>query len=111
MSTAIQQLGIRDVLKIQGVRQLSLAQILSIFGDFLALFAVTSVVSFRLHATPAQVSLIVIAFMIPFAIIGPIAGVFVDRWNVKQTMIVSDLIRMVLALCLIFAASLYQIYA
>ena len=111
MSAAIQQLGLRDVLKIKAVRRLWLAQVVSIFGDFLALFAVTSVVSFRLHATPAQVSLIIIAFMIPFALVGPIAGVFVDRWNVKQTMIGSDLIRAVLALSLIFAAGLYQIYA
>jgi len=111
MATPIQQLGLREVLKIQALRRLWFAQIISIFGDFLAVFAVTSVVSFKLKATPAQVSLIVIAFMLPFAIIGPLAGVFVDRWNVKRTMIISDLIRMVLALCLLFPTSLYQIYA
>ena len=40
-----------------------IAQIVSIFGDFLALFAVLSDVSFRLKATPAQVTLISVAFL------------------------------------------------
>jgi MFS family permease len=54
--------------------------------------------------------MISIAFMIPFAFIGPIAGVFVDRWNLKRTMVVSDLIRAGLALLLIFTANLNGIY-
>jgi MFS family permease len=111
MATATQQLGLREVIRLQPVRRLWLAQVVSIFGDFLALFAVLSVVSFHWHGTPAQVTLISIAYMIPFALIGPVAGVFVDRWNVKRTMIASDLIRAVLALGLVLAASLGQVYA
>ncbi|MFN7926588.1 MAG: MFS transporter [Blastocatellia bacterium] len=38
------------------------------------------------------------------------AGVFVDRWNVKRTMITSDLIRAVLALLLVASTSLNQVY-
>jgi MFS family permease len=111
MATAAPPLTIREVLKIKAVRRLWLAQVVSVFGDFLAIFAVLSYVSFNLHASAAQVTLISVSFMIPFALIGPIAGVFVDRWNVKRTMITSDLIRAVLALALVFAASLWQIYA
>lgn len=105
------QLTIREVLKLKPVRRLWTAQVISVFGDFLAIFAVLSYVSFNLHASAAQVTLISVSFMIPFAIIGPIAGVFVDRWNVKRTMIASDLIRAVLALSLVFAGSVWQIYA
>jgi MFS family permease len=105
------QLTIREVLKLKPVRRLWMAQIVSVFGDFLAIFAVLSYVSFNLHASAAQVTLISVSFMIPFAAIGPVAGVFVDRWNVKRTMIASDLIRAALALALVFAASLGQIYA
>jgi len=47
---------------------------------------------------------------VPLALIGPIAGVFVDRWNVKRTLIASDLIRAVLALLLIFVRDLNEIY-
>jgi DHA3 family macrolide efflux protein-like MFS transporter len=105
------QLTIREVLKLVPVRRLWAAQIVSVFGDFLAIFAVLSYVSFNLHASAAQVTLISVSFMIPFAFIGPVAGVFVDRWNVKRTMIASDLIRAALALALVFTATLGEIYA
>lgn len=108
---AAPQMTIRDVLKLKPVRRLWAAQVVSVFGDFLAIFAVLSYVSFKLHATAVQVTLISVSFMIPFAVIGPVAGVFVDRWNVKRTMIASDLIRAVLALALVFTGSLWQIYA
>src|SRR6266571_8230951 len=107
---AAAQMTIREVLKLKPVRRLWAAQVVSVFGDFLAIFAVLSYVSFNLHATAVQVTLISVSFMIPFAVIGPVAGVFVDRWNVKRTMIASDLIRAVLALALVFAGNLAQIY-
>jgi hypothetical protein len=34
----------------------------------------------------------------PIAILGPLAGVFVDRWPIKATMVASDLVRAVLAM-------------
>ena len=110
MSTAPSSMGFREVLGIQPVRRLWIAQIVSIFGDFLAIFAVFSVVTFKLHGTATQVSLILVAYLLPLAFIGPLAGVFVDRWDVKRTMIASDLIRAVLALLLVFVTDLKQIY-
>lgn len=110
MAEAPRQLTIREVLQLRPVRRLWLAQVVSVFGDFLAIFAVLSYVSFNLNATAAQVTGISVSFMIPFALIGPVAGVFVDRWNVKRTMIASDLIRALLALALVFAGTLGQVY-
>jgi len=101
------QLTIREVFKLKPVRRLWAAQVVSVFGDFLAIFAVISYVSFNLHASAGQVTLITVSFMIPFAIVGPVAGVFVDRWNVKRTMIASDLIRGVLCLALVFAGNVW----
>src|SRR5438309_290820 len=69
------QLTIREVLRLKPVRRLWTAQVVSIFGDFLALFAVLIYVSFNLGASAAQVTLISVAFMLPFGLIGPIAGV------------------------------------
>jgi DHA3 family macrolide efflux protein-like MFS transporter len=111
MTAETKQLSFGEVLALRPVRLLWIAQVVSIFGDFLALFAVLSDVSFRLKATPAQVTLISVAFLIPFALLGPVAGVFVDRWDAKRTMISSDLIRAALALGLVFASGLSQIYA
>lgn len=111
MSAAEQPLSFREVLRIPAFRRLWTGQLVSIFGDFLALFAVLSYASFKLHATASQVTFISVSFLLPFAFFGPIAGVFVDRWNLKQTMIASDLIRAVLMLMLVFIPNLYGIYA
>ena len=103
-------LSLRDVLKISGFKRLWLAQIVSILGDFLAVFGVINLITFKWHGTPLQVTNVMIAFMIPMATIGPLAGVFVDRWNVKRTMIISDLIRAVLILGLVWVTNLQQIF-
>ena len=104
-------LSFGDVLKITVMRRVFFAQVISLFGDFLALFAVIAVVSFRMHGTPAQLTGLQIFYMLPIVFVGPIAGVFVDRWPLKPTLISSDLIRAVLALLLIPATSLWQVYA
>src|SRR5262245_189743 len=111
MTAETKQLSLSEVLALRPVRLLWIAQVVSIFGDFLALFTVFGDVSFRLRASAAQVTMISVAFMIPLALLGPVAGVFVDRWDAKRTMISSDLIRAALALGLVLASSLNQIYA
>jgi MFS transporter, DHA3 family, macrolide efflux protein len=103
-------LSFRDVLRIDVMRRVWYAQVVSLFGDFLALFAVIAVVSFRLHASPNQITGVQIAYMLPFVFMGPIAGVFVDRWPLKPTLIASDLIRAALAMLLIFATSIWHVY-
>lgn len=87
-----------------------LALFVSSFGDWLAILALFSLVAFRFHGTPYQVAGIFISFITPWAFLGPVAGVFVDRWNLKRTMIASDLIRAVLAALLGLASGLYPTY-
>jgi DHA3 family macrolide efflux protein-like MFS transporter len=110
-STPSSTLGFREVLQTPAIKRLWIAQIVSIFGDFLAIFAVISVITFQLHGTPTQVSMILASYMAPLAIVSPLAGVYVDKWNLKRTMIASDLIRGVLVISLIFVRDLYAIYA
>ena len=92
MPTSGTPLSFSDVLRRRPVRRLWIATVISVFGDFLAIFAIIAVVTFNLHGTATQVAMVLVSFMAPFAIISPFAGVFVDRWNVKRTMIASDLI-------------------
>ncbi len=99
------------VLRISMMRRLWYAQIISVFGDFLALFAVIGVLTFKLHATPQQVTGVSIAYMLPIAILGIIAGVFVDRWPLKPTMVSSDSLRAALVLLLLFAHQTWHFYA
>jgi MFS family permease len=104
-------LSFRDVLRITVMRRVWYAQVVSLFGDFLALFAVIAVVSFRMHGTAAQLTGLQIAYMLPIVFVGPVAGVFVDRWPIKPTLITSDLLRAGLAMLLIPATSIWQVYA
>src|ERR1700742_199832 len=106
-----QMLTMRQVLADKQFRRLWIGQLVSIFGDFVALFAVQVAITFRMHGTAEDVTGVMVAFIAPMAIVGPIAGVFVDRWNPRITMIVSDLTRAVLIVLLAFATHLWQIYA
>src|SRR5579864_1061439 len=106
MTPTAPQLSFREVLRDRSIRRLCLAQLVSIFGDFLAVFAVFAIVTFQLHGTATQVAMILVAYLLPLAIISPIAGVFVDKWNVKWTMILSDTIRGFLVLTLLFQRDL-----
>jgi MFS family permease len=99
-----------DVLRIDVMRRVWYAQIISLFGDWLALFAVIAVVSFVMHGSPKQIIGVQIAYMLPIVFVGPVAGVFVDRWPLKPTLVSSDLIRAALALMLIPSTALWQIY-
>jgi MFS family permease len=100
----------RQSLAIPAFRKLWLAQLVSIFGDFLALYAVLSAMSFRMHASARAITLVSVSFLLPLAFVGPVAGVFVDRWNPKRTLVTSDLTRAVLALGLVIAGVPWHIY-
>jgi MFS family permease len=100
----------KEVLGLVVMRRVWIAQVVSLLGDFLALFAVIAYVTYRLKGSPAQVTGVQIAYMAPFALMGPLSGVFVDRWPIKPTLVSSDLIRAVLVVFLFFTTSLWQIY-
>ena len=102
-------LSMGAVLRIAMMRRLWYAQTISVFGDFLALFAVISVLTFRLHANAQQITGVQIAYVLPI-MFGVLAGVFVDRWPLKATMVGSDAIRAGLVLLLLVANQLWQFY-
>src|SRR5215470_1799083 len=103
--------NLREVFVQPVFRKLWLAQFVSVFGDFLALFAVVSLITFRWHGSAAQVTYLLIAYMLPLAVVSPISGVFVDRWRGKQVMLCSDLIRGGLVLLLPWVTDLGQLCA
>src|SRR5581483_7903169 len=55
--------------------------------------------------------MILVSYLLPLALISPLAGVFVDKWNVKWTMVASDVIRGLMVLILAFVRDLHTIYA
>jgi MFS family permease len=98
-----------SIFSLPAFRTIWFAQFVSIFGDFVALFAIISLITFRWHGSPVQVTAITIAYVLPLALIGPPAGVLVDHWNVKRVMIASDLTRAILALLLVWVGNVHQI--
>src|SRR5215472_16186483 len=111
MASPAPALTLKEVLRQKSFRRLWTAQFVSIFGDFLALFGVISLITFRLHGTAVQVTAVTLSYALPLAIVSPPAGVMVDHWKVKRVMIASDLIRGVLVLPLVFVTSVPQICA
>jgi MFS family permease len=104
-------LSMGAVLRIPVMRRLWYAQIVSNFGDFLALFAVIGYLTFSARATPQQITGVQIAYQLPIAVLGILAGVFVDRWPLKPTMVASDLSRGGLCLLLLLAHNIWGFYA
>jgi DHA3 family macrolide efflux protein-like MFS transporter len=86
------------------------AQIVSTLGDFLALFAIIDIMTFKLHASPQQVTGLNIAYLLPIALLGILSGVFVDRWPLKPTMVSSDFLRAGLCLLLFAVHSVTGFY-
>src|SRR2546423_15717101 len=91
MTANAQTMSPGSVLRLPGFRAIWIAQFISIFGDFLALFGIISFITFRLHGTAVQVTTITIAYILPLAVIGPIPRVLVAHFNVKRNTIASDL--------------------
>ena len=78
-------------------RRLWTGQLVSQTGDFvfsttLALWIGTVVLAGRSYA-PVAVSGLVVAVAVGTLLIGPPAGVFVDRWDRRRTMLGADLVR------------------
>lgn len=77
----------------------------NLFNFFLILIV------FKLTQSNTAVSGAVLSFTIPAILFGSIAGVYVDRWNKKNVLIITNILRAVLILALIlFLDNLVLIY-
>ncbi len=92
------------ILRNRNFRNLWLGQVISQMGDYFAFLAILVVVgsfSQDIGETTQQVSGVMIATALPRLLFGVLAGVFVDRWDRRLTMLASDLIRPALTLAMI----------
>lgn len=76
-------------------------QFVSQAGDYVLLLALPIWI-YQLTGSAAATGGVFMALTLPQLVLSPIAGVFVDRWNHKTTMIVSDLARAAIV-CGLFA--------
>lgn len=84
-------------------------QMISFIGDYCNWLAIPIMVN-RLTGSATMVGLSVMATALPALLLGPVAGVFVDRWDRKWTMIISDVLRGVVVLSLLFVRSVDQVW-
>jgi len=81
---------------------------ISVFGDFIfdttLVLWIAAVIARGQTWAPLAVSGVFIATTIPMILVGPIAGVFVDRWNKRRTMLVMDVMRAALVALLILTS-------
>jgi MFS family permease len=74
-----------------------LGQTISFVGDYFYWLAIPIMVE-QLTGSALLVGLSVISSALPMLVLGPIAGVFVDRWDRKRTMVIADILRALLVL-------------
>jgi MFS family permease len=80
------------------------AGLVSVAGDF-ALIVALSLHAFALTGSPAATGGVFAATLLPRILLGSVAGVFVDRWDRRRTMIAADLLRALLLLPLLAVRS------
>lgn len=69
------------------------SQVISEFGDKLNQMALVALVYTKAPGSVAAMAKLVFFVVVPVFLIGPVAGAYVDRWNRKKVMIISDIIR------------------
>lgn len=99
-----------DVLRNRNFGLLWAGQVVSNFGDRFTYMAVVATIVFNEGGSAMEAGGIFIAWSLPALIFGPIAGVFVDRYNKKRIMILCDILRAGIVFLLPFAYSIIQIY-
>jgi MFS transporter, DHA3 family, macrolide efflux protein len=103
-SSSVQSSVPSSVLRNREFRLLLIAQIVSSFGDSLTGLTLLILVN-ELTGSTAAIATLTILLAIPTVTLGLIAGVYVDRFDRKRIMLVSDAARAVLVIGLIFVSS------
>ncbi|MFH1414395.1 MAG: MFS transporter [Candidatus Omnitrophota bacterium] len=103
-----------EVLKNRNFFLLWLGQIISQVGDRLGQMALIALVYFRAPGSTFEIAKILSFTIIPVFLIGPVAGVYVDRWDRRRTMYICDILRAILVvlipLFLFYSKSMIPVY-
>ncbi|MCA0453571.1 MAG: MFS transporter [Chloroflexi bacterium] len=97
-----------------GFARLWYAQVISLFGDWFNIIALSGLVTQYTDKSGLAVSGLLLARVLPPFIVSPFAGVLIDRFDRKRLLIISDVMRTLIGLSLFFATSperLWIIYA
>ena len=98
-----------SVLKNRNFLALWLGQVVSNVGDYFYFLAVPIAIN-RLTGSTTAMAISMMSIFVPQLLFGLIAGVFVDRWDRKRTMIIADLLRGVIVLLCLTVQSADQVW-
>jgi MFS family permease len=88
---------LRTVLAERNFRRLFATRLVSQTGDGIVTAAIGTYVFFNAatFTTPAAAAVAFTVLYLPYSMIGPFAGVFIDRWSRRQILVLSALLRSV----------------
>ncbi len=86
------------------------SQTVSAIGNWLDILAVITLVAVKWNASPLAVSGVMLVFVGPMILFGPISGVLSDRFDRRLIMLISDLFCLVLVLGVAFSTQLWHVY-
>ncbi len=88
---------LRQLLGGQRFRQLFAVRLTSQAGDGIFQVSLASFVLFSPERQPdaAAIAAVFAALLLPFSLLGPFVGVFLDRWSRRQVLVVSNLVRII----------------
>ena len=109
----VERLAYRDLLVNRSFRNLFLAGLTSSLGDWIGVLAILALTKSILGPTRAAafaLSGVMIARVLPTLLLGPVAGVFVDRWDRRRLLIATDLGRFVVMALVPFAQDVWALF-
>jgi predicted MFS family arabinose efflux permease len=85
------------------LRKLLMAQVPADFADWLDFVAIGALLAYVWQVDPFVFAVLAVSFGLPYLLVGPFAGVAVDRANINRILIISNLGRAVMTAALFFA--------
>ena len=95
---------VRELLQVRDFRHLWVAQVLSDFGDNLTFMTLLILIQ-RLTGSTVAIAGLMVSMTLPMLVFGTLAGVYVDRFDRKKAIIVSDFLRAIVVLGFLLAQS------
>lgn len=91
--------ALRSVLRVRPFRRIWYTTALSSLGDWLGLLATTALATSLADTYQGQnyaLGFVLVVRLLPSIVLGPLAGIFADRFDRRRTMVLSDALRFVL---------------
>ena len=100
--------GLRQLLRVRGLRRLIATRFLTSAGDGIFLGALLGSVLFdpSQRGTPAAIAAGFAVLLLPYSIIGPFAGALLDRWSRRNVLLFASLVRAGIVAVLAFLMAL-----